>query len=114
MSQMKCAIDEHGGRTGRARLKPRPRPHALERDLIARLSRAEGQLRGLRRMIGEQAYCIDVLQQLSAVRRALDKLGLILIKDHLGSCVADALRGSDGARGDRIGELIETLDRFLK
>ncbi|HJU29342.1 MAG TPA: metal-sensitive transcriptional regulator [Candidatus Binataceae bacterium] len=102
------------GRAGR--LKARPRAAALEHDLILRLSRAEGQLRGVRKMIEERAYCIDVLQQLSAARRAIDKTALILLRDHLRTCVAEALCG--GARGEaagdaRIDELIEALDRFL-
>ena len=53
-----------------ARQKARPRPAALERDLAIRVNRAEGQLRGLGRMIANGAYCIDVLQQISAARRA--------------------------------------------
>lgn len=101
----------------RGRLKPRPREGAVEQDLLNRLSRAEGQLRGLKKMIAERAYCIDVLQQISAVRRALDKTALLLLRDHLETCVADAIsaRGSrDGAAGaDKINEVIDALDRFL-
>lgn len=104
--------EDNAGKGGvRARRKPRPRAAELERDLAARLGRAEGQLRGVRRMLEQGAYCIDVLQQLSAVRRAVDKTALILLRDHLESCVTDAI----AARGaeTKINELIETLDRFL-
>jgi DNA-binding FrmR family transcriptional regulator len=94
-----------------ARHKARPRPVALERDLANRLSRAEGQLRGLGRMIGGGAYCIDVLQQISAARRALDKIALILVRDHLETCVADAIAERGGRA--KITELIGALDRFL-
>jgi DNA-binding FrmR family transcriptional regulator len=102
---------------GRGRLKPRPREGAVEQDLINRFSRAEGQLRGIRKMIEEQAYCIDVLQQISAARRALDKAALILLRDHLKTCVTDALHAGDshghGGGADKINEVIDALDRFL-
>lgn len=102
---------------GRGRLKPRPRERAIEQDLSNRLSRAEGQLRGIRKMIEERAYCIDVLQQISAARRALDKTALILLRDHLKTCVADAFRAGDShGRADsaeKISEVIDALDRFL-
>lgn len=93
------------------RIKHEPRPSSFQRDLLARLSRAEGQLRGLQRMIGANAYCIDVLQQISAVRRALDRLALILVQDHLKTCVTDAIRHKNS--DERIKELIDALDRFL-
>jgi CsoR family transcriptional regulator, copper-sensing transcriptional repressor len=94
-----------------ARQKARPRPAALERDLAIRVNRAEGQLRGLGRMIANGAYCIDVLQQISAARRALDKIALILVRDHLETCVADAIAERGGRA--KINELVDTLDRFL-
>ena len=93
------------------RRKSVPRHHALDEDLRARLNRAEGQLRGVQRMLGERAYCIDVLQQLSAVRRALDRIALTLIRDHLETCVTDAM--AERMAGGKVRELIETLDRFL-
>ena len=101
---------EHHG-SGGTRFKARPRPQSLERDLTNRLKRAEGQLRGLGKMVGEGTYCIDVLQQISAVRRALDKIALMLLHDHLETCVADALK----ERGSRtkLDEVIDAIDRFL-
>jgi DNA-binding FrmR family transcriptional regulator len=104
-------------RESRTRLKPSPRESAIAQDLINRLTRAEGQLRGIRKMIERQAYCIDVLQQLSAARRALDKAALILLRDHLRTCVADALHAGDShgrvGGADKINEVIDALDRFL-
>lgn len=97
--------------TGTARLKPRPRTQDLEHDLANRLKRAEGQLRGLGKMIAGGTYCIDVLQQISAVRRALDKIALLLLRDHMETCVADAL-AERGSRA-KIAELIGAIDRFL-
>jgi DNA-binding FrmR family transcriptional regulator len=108
-SMKNASIDGNGSR--RPRHKPSPRAAQLRNDLIARLGRAEGQLRGISRMIAADSYCIDVLQQLSAVRRALDKTALLLLRDHLETCVTDAIsaRNSTG----KIDELIEALDRFL-
>ncbi len=99
-------------RRGSARLKSRARPPGLQRDLANRLKRAEGQLRGVAGMVATGAYCIDVLQQISAVRRALDKIALVLLQDHLETCVADAL--SERGSREKIKELIDTIDRFLK
>src|SRR5260370_31163982 len=101
----------HGSHHGHPRRKAARRHDSLNADLQMRLSRAEGQLRGLHKMIGDGAYCIDVLQQVSAVRRALDRLALILIRDHLETCVTDAM--AERKPGDKIRELIDTLDRFL-
>jgi DNA-binding FrmR family transcriptional regulator len=93
------------------RHKEHPRSGPLKLDLLARLSRAEGQIRGIQRMIGGDAYCIEVLQQISAVRRALDRLALALVRDHLETCVSDAMAAR--RPGDKVRELIEALDRFL-
>jgi DNA-binding FrmR family transcriptional regulator len=94
------------------RLKQRPRPKSLERDLANRLRRAEGQLRGLGKMVAEDIYCIDVLQQISAVRRALDKIALILLRDHMETCVAGAIADHGSSRA-KVTELIDAIDRFL-
>ena len=93
------------------RRKEHPRPEPLKLDLLARLSRAEGQIRGIQRMIGEDGYCIDVLQQISAVRRALDRLALALVRDLLETCVSDAM--VEKRPGEKVRELIQALDRFL-
>ncbi|MFZ0660573.1 MAG: metal-sensitive transcriptional regulator [Candidatus Binataceae bacterium] len=97
--------------SSQAKQKSHRRPERLALDLAARLERAEGQLRGIKRMLGENAYCIDVLQQVSAVRRALDRLALLIVRDHLESCVSDAIMRRDAQA--KIRELVATLDRFL-
>jgi CsoR family transcriptional regulator, copper-sensing transcriptional repressor len=101
----------NGTACGHSRIKERPRHARLKRDLDARLSRAEGQMRGIRRMVAEDAYCIDVLEQVSAVRRALDRAALVLVRDHLETCVSDAIVAR--RPNDKIRELVTTLDRFL-
>ncbi len=93
------------------RMKQHPRPASLKSEAAMRLSRAEGQLRGIKRMVGEDAYCIDVLQQISAVRRALDRVALMLLRDHMETCVADAIAARKPE--DKIREVIDTIDRFL-
>ena len=56
--------------------------------LLARLHRAEGQVRGIARMVDEDVYCIDILTQVSAATKALESVALTLLEDHLGHCVA--------------------------
>jgi CsoR family transcriptional regulator, copper-sensing transcriptional repressor len=82
--------------------------------ILKRLSRIEGQVRGLRRMVGEEAYCIDVLTQIAAVDRALDGVALRLLTDHTNHCVRDAVeRGGDDA-DEKVGELMAAVERFAR
>lgn len=85
---------------------------AEKEELLARLRRIEGQIRGLQRMIEEERYCPDVLTQLAAVRSALGQVGLLLLRSHTEHCVAEALRQGDD-RGP-IEDLMAALDRFLR
>lgn len=78
----------------------------------ARLKRIEGQVRGIVRMVQEQRYCIDIVQQITAARRALDEAALNIMKDHINACVSDAIRKREGAQ--KIDELMQTLHRFVK
>lgn len=79
--------------------------------LLKRLSRIEGQVRGVSRMVEEERYCIDVLTQIRAVRAALDKVEQETLGDHLKHCVAHAFHaGSEGDRQTKIDELLEVLD----
>jgi CsoR family transcriptional regulator, copper-sensing transcriptional repressor len=78
-----------------------------------RLRRIEGQVQGLQRMLDGDAYCVDILLQISAVQGALEQVHKLLLGRHIESCVADALRS--GAKGDRqrkIGELLDVFARF--
>jgi DNA-binding FrmR family transcriptional regulator len=77
----------------------------------ARLSRIEGQVRGVARMIGEDRYCIDVLTQIRAVRAALNRVEQEILRDHLQHCVTHAFHGGSGReRQSKIDELIELLE----
>jgi CsoR family transcriptional regulator, copper-sensing transcriptional repressor len=79
---------------------------------IRRLSRIEGQVRGLARMVGEDRYCIDIVTQLSAVRAALRRVEQEVLRDHVGHCVKHAMRSNDRTDQDRkIEELMDVLAR---
>jgi DNA-binding FrmR family transcriptional regulator len=79
--------------------------------LQARLARIEGQVRGLRRMLDEDRYCIDVLTQVTAVKAALDKVALALLDDHVSHCVVDSVR--EGTHAEKIRELTDAIGRYL-
>ncbi len=80
--------------------------------LLNRLSRIEGQVRGVARMVDEDRYCIDVLTQLQAVRAAVARVESEMLKDHLGHCIEAAITGGDPADQRRkASELIELLER---
>lgn len=80
--------------------------------ITPRLKRIEGQMRGIERMVADRRYCIDILQQLTAVRKAIDSVSLTIMKGHINSCVSKAIRNKDGAQ--KIDELMETLKRFVR
>jgi CsoR family transcriptional regulator, copper-sensing transcriptional repressor len=81
--------------------------------LQARLRRVEGQVRGLQRLVDEDAYCIDVLTQISAVNAALRGVAVLLLDDHLRHCVRDAAKSEQ--EGDAIvTEATEAIERLLK
>ncbi|MBE3575778.1 MAG: metal-sensitive transcriptional regulator [Firmicutes bacterium] len=84
-----------------------------KQELLERLKRIEGQIRGISRMIEEDQYCVDVLVQVAAARAALNKVGLKLFEDHTRGCVARALRSKEGG-GEVIDELIDVLHRYIK
>jgi DNA-binding FrmR family transcriptional regulator len=79
---------------------------------LARLSRIEGQVRGVARMVEGDRYCIDVLTQIRAVRAAIDKVEQDILHDHLQHCVAHAFHGGSAKeRQTKIDELMEVLDK---
>ena len=84
----------------------------IKKSQLARLSRIEGQVRGVTRMVEEDRYCIDVLTQIRAVRAAIDKVEQEILHDHLQHCVAHAFHGGSARdRQVKIEELIEVLDK---
>ena len=79
--------------------------------LLSRLSRIEGQVRGVKRMVDEETYCIDVLTQINAVKAAIDQVGLLLREDHIKGCVSTAVRQGDQSKVD---ELVRAVERFAR
>ena len=80
---------------------------------LGRLRRIEGQVQGLQRMIEHEAYCVDILLQISAARGALEQVEKLLLGRHIESCVTDALRsGSKSERQQKIDELLDVFTRF--
>ncbi len=86
--------------------------HDNKEQLIKRLRRAEGQVRGIARMIEEDKYCIDILTQLSATEAALDKVALELLREHSNHCLADTTL-SDEDRRAKSDELVTAVGRLL-
>ncbi|MBO7710940.1 MAG: metal-sensing transcriptional repressor [Lachnospiraceae bacterium] len=81
------------------------------KDLIHRLNRVEGQIRGIRRMLEQDAYCIDVLNQVSAANCALNSFTKVLLANHIRSCVVDDVREGNS---EKLEELVRTLQKMMK
>ena len=87
---------------------------AKDKDLLQnRLKRIEGQVRGVQRMVDEQAYCVDILTQIGSVVSALEKVGTILLKDHVEHCVRESIEKGEDA-DEKIEELTAAVERFLR
>ena len=82
--------------------------------MLARLRRAEGQLRGLQQMIQDDRYCIDVLTQISAVNKALQSVAVGLLDDHLKHCVATAVTAGGADAEAKLTEATAAIERLLK
>ncbi|MCA9194176.1 MAG: metal-sensitive transcriptional regulator [Planctomycetales bacterium] len=84
-----------------------------KKKLSHRLARVTGQVEAVSRMIDEDAYCVDILMQLSAATGALGKVGQIVLENHLRTCVADAMKNGDGPeREQKLNELIALFRKY--
>ena len=81
------------------------------KDLMNRLKRIEGQVKGVQRMLEENAYCPDIMVQVAAINRALNSFNKVLLAEHLKTCVVDDIKAG---REDTIEELTETLKKVMK
>jgi DNA-binding FrmR family transcriptional regulator len=81
------------------------------KSLTNRLSRIEGQVRGVRKMVEADAYCVDILTQVSAIQAALNAFNKELLGNHIRTCVADGIRAGDD---EVIDELVTTLQKMMK
>jgi CsoR family transcriptional regulator, copper-sensing transcriptional repressor len=79
-----------------------------------RLRRIEGQVRGLQRMVDEDAYCVDILTQVAAVQTALEQVAVNVLDAHVRGCVADAVATGDGQADEKLDELMAAVRRFAK
>ena len=87
------------------------RPEKEYRDLLNRLSRIEGQIRGLKGMVERDAYCIDILNQASAASSALSSFCKVLLSSHIRTCVTEDVReGND----EKVDELVKTLQKMMQ
>lgn len=91
--------------------KKKERSEKEYKDLIHRLNRIEGQIRGIRNMVEQDAYCPDILIQVAAANAALNSFNKVLLGNHLRTCVANDIReGHD----ETIDELLKVLQRLMK
>jgi CsoR family transcriptional regulator, copper-sensing transcriptional repressor len=95
--------------------RPQPRSHPdtrHEREIRSRLRKASGQLVGVQAMYENGRYCIDVLDQLSAVTAATDAVALLVLEDHIRACVRDAVEG--GNTDQKVDELVTAIRRYVR
>jgi CsoR family transcriptional regulator, copper-sensing transcriptional repressor len=86
-----------------------------KQQLINRLKTVEGHIRGVQRMVEEDAYCVDVLKQTQAIQRALDTFNSLILARHLNGCVTTAVRGDDPAERERVmSELLQVFEAQSK
>jgi len=83
-------------------------------ELLTRLRRAEGQVRGIQRMVEEDVYCIDILTQVSAATKALERVALALLDDHLGHCVAEAAAEGGEVAAAKLQEASAAIARLVR
>jgi DNA-binding FrmR family transcriptional regulator len=82
-------------------------------EILVRLRRMEGQLKGIQKMVEEDKYCVDVLNQLSSIIAATQKVANIIMKDHIQGCVRNALTHNDRSE-EHVNELISVVEKFTK
>ena len=91
--------------------KTKKRSQEEHKRLVNRLSRVEGQIRGIKKMVEEDAYCIDILIQVAAANAALNSFNKELLAEHIRTCVADDIKNG---REETIEELVATLQKLMK
>jgi CsoR family transcriptional regulator, copper-sensing transcriptional repressor len=79
--------------------------------LLKRLNRIEGQVRGISKMVSDDRYCIDILTQISAIGAALDKVAVELVREHARHCLNNSIKSNDGR--DKADELADAIGRML-
>ncbi len=87
----------------------------MHQDVIKRIKTIEGHVGGIRRMLEEEKYCIDVIKQIQAVKAALNKASKIILEDHMNSCVISVIKGDDQVERERVlQEITEVFETATK
>lgn len=105
------AVEIEGTACEECTQKTKERTGKEYRDMINRLSRIEGQVRGIKNMVEKDAYCTDILVQVAAVNAALNSFNRVLLANHIKTCVTQDIR--DG-KEETVDELIQTLKKLMK
>ena len=92
-------------------VRTKKRSEIEEKDLITRLNRIEGQVRGIKSMVEQERYCVDILHQVSAIQSALNSFNKQLLENHIKSCVVKDIREGNQ---EAIEELCETIKKLMK
>lgn len=83
--------------------------------IIKRLNRIEGQVKGIQKMVEDERYCVDILVQISAIRSAINRVGNIILENHIKGCVSNSIKDGDTQESEElISELMETINKFTK
>lgn len=91
--------------------KTKTRSEKEYKDLIHRLNRIEGQIRGIKKMVESDTYCTDILVQVSAVNAALNSFNKVLLANHIRTCVSDDIRAG---KEETVDELVKVLQKLMK
>lgn len=84
-------------------------------DVVKRLRNVEGHIRGIQRMVEQDAYCIDIIRQVQAAQSALNKVSQIVLEDHMHSCLITAIQGEDAGERERVlQEIAEVYEEATK
>jgi CsoR family transcriptional regulator, copper-sensing transcriptional repressor len=84
-------------------------PHPINTEALKRLVNIEGQIRGIERMVENEKYCVDILTQISAVRAALKRAGMLILKRHIRNCVSSAIKKGGSEGNEIIDDLMQVL-----
>lgn len=82
--------------------------------LVNRLRRLEGQIRAIQKMVESDAYCVDTLTQISAAVGAMNKVGAIVLENHLRTCVAEAMNSGGKEKDEKLAELIDVFRKYSR
>ncbi|MBE7055971.1 MAG: metal-sensing transcriptional repressor [Ruminococcaceae bacterium] len=91
------------------KLKNTPRTPEMQKNLITRLNRIEGQVNGIKKMLEENRYCGDILIQLSAIEKGLENFGYIILQDHMNTCMTEEIKNGNKEITKEAIELIKYL-----